>query len=113
MPPFELHSNSHLLLMHATQRLRVAVITGGPSAEASVSLESARTVVDALQTRPHPQQAAGLQASLAQVLTQHAPVCRKLGARSVECSGRSWCECICFRGLMKHCLLYTSDAADE
>lgn len=70
MPPFELHSISHMLLTHRDRRLRVAVITGGPSAEASVSLESARTVVDALQTRPHAQQAAALQATLAQVLTK-------------------------------------------
>jgi hypothetical protein len=67
MPPFELHSPTHMLLTQATQRLRVGVITGGPSAEAAVSLASARTVVDALQTRPHVAQAAGLSAALEQV----------------------------------------------
>lgn len=40
--------------------MRVAVITGGPSAEAAISLNSARTVLDMLRTRPLPDQAAEL-----------------------------------------------------
>ena len=67
MPQFELHSATHMLLTPPTPRLRVAVITGGPSAEASVSLESARTVLDMLRTRPHPEQAAQLGIALMQV----------------------------------------------
>lgn len=70
MPPMALHSNTHMLLTEATPRIRVAVITGGPSGEASLSLESARTVVDALQTRLHPSQAAGLEATLERVHTR-------------------------------------------
>lgn len=83
MPLFELHSATHMLLTQATPRLRIAVIAGGPSAEAPVSLESARTVVDALQTRPHLVQAAGLAATLERVLSLLA--CWVLCDRFITC----------------------------
>eukprot|EP00892_Ulva_mutabilis_P002530 jgi/Ulvmu1/12278/UM087_0012.1 len=66
MPRFDIHSATHMLLTQPTPRLRVAVITGGPSAEDAVSLESARTVLDMLRTRPHPEQAAQLGMTLMQ-----------------------------------------------
>lgn len=72
MPRFDLHSASHMLLTPPTPRLRVAVITGGPSRESAVSLESARTVLDMLRTRPHPEQAAQLGMTLMQVRRVHA-----------------------------------------
>lgn len=79
MPRFELHSATHMLLTPPTPRLRVAVIAGGPSAEAPVSLESARTVLDMLRTRPHPEQAAQLGVALMQV---RSPLRRPFSGRA-------------------------------
>lgn len=67
LPRFDLHSATHMLLTQPTPRLRVAVIAGGPSGEAAVSLESARTVLDMLRTRPHAEQAAQLGMALMMV----------------------------------------------
>lgn len=57
---YSIGSIRHLLLTEDLPRVRVAVITGGPSAEAAISLNSARTVLDMLRTRPLPDQAAEL-----------------------------------------------------
>ena len=57
-------SATHHLLRDITPRVRVAVLMGGPGREAPQSLASARTVVDALRTRPHPEQMAQLEAAL-------------------------------------------------
>jgi len=58
--PVQRHSIAswrHALLREALPSVRVAVITGGPSEEAAVSLASARTLLDLLQTVPYPEQA--------------------------------------------------------
>lgn len=53
---YSFHNCTHLMLMQITERVRVAVIAGGPSPQAALSLASARTVVQALQTQPFAEQ---------------------------------------------------------
>lgn len=68
-------SATHHLLRDITPRLRVAVLMGGPGREAPQSLASARTVVDALRTRPHPEQMEQLEAALEEVRAHLARPC--------------------------------------
>jgi D-alanine-D-alanine ligase-like ATP-grasp enzyme len=63
-PKHRICSSTYHMLTSLTQRLRVAVICGGPSREAPQSLASARTLVDALRTQPFPEQQEQLEAIL-------------------------------------------------
>jgi D-alanine-D-alanine ligase-like ATP-grasp enzyme len=63
-PKHQIFSSTYHMLTSLTQRLRVAVICGGPNRESPQSLASARTVVDALRTQPFPEQQEQLEAIL-------------------------------------------------
>jgi hypothetical protein len=70
---YSFHNCTHLMLTQITERVRVAVIAGGPLPEAALSLSSARTVVHALQTQPFAEQQQQLEEYLCSVCFKLPP----------------------------------------
>lgn len=70
---YSLGSWRHMLLAEQLPNVRVAVIAGGPSDEAAVSINSARTLMDMLQTVPYPEQSEQLATLMREVRCPVSP----------------------------------------